>query len=301
MNNLNEKRTVWRGGKRVHYVNPFARFFAVFRLHPRKTSGNLMAQKFIFMAFPHFGGHFFGAGSTGRSKPVKPNQSEFNQFIQGRKLVLIRNLTAIVWSPAFTRCLVSRALDRLKAGLQTSISAVAASRHTIGGESHPVAVSSSEFAILLTNAWHGRHSEPMGWPRKSKRLKMKCRNKHDFQMKNRKSAPRRVNFSCDTIDQNHSFPGRFVRGMFVKGMRRSICSLIPLPKHSPATSGLLRPPSSLWLRLCPAGPFAFSRPWLCRLSCGREACRAEAAVVEAGCSQSDPKRGTHWPSIPKFM
>ena len=32
--------------------------------------------------------------------------------------------------------------------------------------------------------------------RKRKRLKMKRRNKHDFQMKNRKSAPRRVNFSC---------------------------------------------------------------------------------------------------------
>ena len=110
--------------------------FPDFSKNPRHFSKNFPA---LTLNFENFSDLFFC-----EQNPPPPKTGQTGTV--GSKC---RDLTAAVWSPAFTRCLVSRSLYRLKAGLQTSTPALAASRHTIGGESHPVAVSSSDFAIAI--------------------------------------------------------------------------------------------------------------------------------------------------------
>jgi hypothetical protein len=110
--------------------------FPDFSKNPRHFSKNFPA---LTLNFEKFSDLFFY-----EQNPPPPKSSR-----AGAVGSRCRDLTVTVWSPAFTRCLVSRTLYRLKAGLHTSTAAVAVSRHAIGRESHPVAVSSSDFVIAI--------------------------------------------------------------------------------------------------------------------------------------------------------
>jgi hypothetical protein len=105
--------------------------------------------------------------------------------------------------------------------------------------------------------------------RKRKRLKMKRRNKHDFQMKNR-TAPRPVNFFCASCA--FSWPWLCLPSCGWMGLRQSVAGQSD-PK--PATIG------RRFRDLCNY----FNSNHL-QVKRGRPACRAEAAAAKAGQGES---------------
>jgi hypothetical protein len=65
------------------------------------------------------------------------------------------------------------------------------------------------------------------------------------------------------VERKFEILGEAVREMIVRKRERTVCRIIPLPiiPLTPPDFSLLHPPSSLWLRLCSAVPYAVRFVW----------------------------------------